>query len=162
MIQLAPFAGVSRSLRAWGGVTHVACGAELSLSIFDLRAELLQQRFLHPPYGRRLAARLQGELCTNARHKQVSAKHLKDSSGLIVLTRRHTNTLRVRMSSTRTTNSSRSLKMPSPPLSLSSSSLSPAMAASPCFWARCRELTLGAGRSSGEAGDSGDGAGDSF
>lgn len=67
------------------------------------------------------------------------------------------------MSSTRTTNSSRSLKMPSPPLSLSSSSLSPTMAASSCFWARCKEVILGGGgSSSGEAGDSGEGMGDSF
>lgn len=42
--------------------THVACGTELPLSVFDLWAKLLQQRFLHPPDGRRLPACLQGQL----------------------------------------------------------------------------------------------------
>lgn len=65
-------------------------------------------------------------------------------------------TLRVPMSSVRTTNSSRSRKIPSPPLSLSSSSLSPAMAASACFFARWREVRRWeAGASSGVGGDGG-------
>lgn len=60
------------------------------------------------------------------------------------------------MSSVRTTNSSRSRKIPSPPLSLSSSSLSPAMAASACFFARWREVRRwDAGASSGVGGDGG-------
>lgn len=57
-------AAVVRLLR-W---THVACGTELSLPIFDLWTELLQQGFLHPPDGWRLTARLQSQLCTNTYH----------------------------------------------------------------------------------------------
>lgn len=65
-------------------------------------------------------------------------------------------TLRVPMSSVRTTNSSRSRKIPSPPLSLSSSSLSPAMAAPACFFARWRAVRRWeAGASSGVGGDGG-------
>lgn len=60
------------------------------------------------------------------------------------------------MSSVRTTNSSRSRKIPSPPLSLSSSSLSPAIAASACFFARWREVRRwDAWASSGVGGDGG-------
>lgn len=65
-------------------------------------------------------------------------------------------TLRVPISSVRTTNSSRSRKIPSPPLSLLSSSLSPAIAASACFFARWREVRRwDAGASSGVGGDGG-------
>ena len=60
------------------------------------------------------------------------------------------------MSSVRTTNSSLSRNMPSPPLSLSSSSLSPAMAAFVCFLAKCRAVIWGAGASSGVGGDGGE------
>lgn len=56
------------------------------------------------------------------------------------------------MSSARMTNSSRSRKMPSPPLSPASSSVSPHTAAVSCFLARCK------GRASGGSGSSGDGA----
>lgn len=56
------------------------------------------------------------------------------------------------MSSARMTNSSRSRKMPSPPLSPASSSVSPQTAAVSCFLAKCR------GRASGGSGSSGDGA----
>lgn len=61
-------------------------------------------------------------------------------------------TLREGMSSARMTNSSRSRKMPSPPLSPASSSVSPHTAAVSCFLAKCR------GRASGGSGSSGDGA----
>lgn len=96
-----------------------------------------------------------------------SGKHSKIVAGLIptwfkAKIYKKWQTLRVCMSSTRTTNSSLSLKIPSPPLSLSSSSLSPTIAASSCFWARCREVIFGAGGSSGEVADSGEGVGDSF
>lgn len=60
--------------------------------------------------------------------------------------------MREGMSSARMTNSSRSRKMPSPPLSPASSSVSPHTAAVSCFLARCR------GRASGGSGSSGDGA----
>ena len=44
------------------GETYIAGGTELPLSIFDLRAELLQQCFLNPPDWWGLSACLQGHL----------------------------------------------------------------------------------------------------
>ena len=43
-------------------LTHVAGGTELPLSVLNLRAELLQQGFLHPPDGGRFSTGLQGQL----------------------------------------------------------------------------------------------------
>lgn len=59
-------------------------------------------------------------------------------------------TFRAWTSSTRMTNSSRSRKMPSPPLSTSSSSVSPQMAAVSCFLARWRGLVSSGSSGSGD------------
>lgn len=56
--------------------TYVAGGTELSLAVFDLGGELLQQGLLHSPDRRWLPARLQSQLQTHT-DRQTDRKQVK-------------------------------------------------------------------------------------